>query len=69
MGIIECLKILGFYEEKNITWAKVRKAYRGKILQHHPDKGGIKENVQEIIRAFKELEMNRDKFEKSKSKP
>ncbi|WP_342219943.1 J domain-containing protein [Rickettsiella endosymbiont of Miltochrista miniata] len=34
---------------------RLRKSYHKLILIHHPDKGGLKENFQEIHRAYEEL--------------
>jgi hypothetical protein len=56
----DCLQILGI-DPKDCTWDKVQSAYRKSLLQHHPDKGGRKEDVEKVIAAFHELKLIREK--------
>lgn len=55
----DCLQTLSV--DPPYTWDKVQSAYRRSLLQHHPDKGGRKEDVEKVIAAFQELKLIREK--------
>ena len=41
--------------EKNADTDQIKKAYRKKAMQHHPDRGGDEETFKEISRAYEVL--------------
>ena len=59
MLLKDCLQILGV--NPPYTWDKVQSAYRKSLLQHHPDKGGCKEDVEKVMAAFQELKIIRER--------
>lgn len=42
------------------TWDEIRKAYRKKALEHHPDRGGSEEEMKRVNAAFTILERDFD---------
>lgn len=57
-------EILGV--EKNSTPDEIKKAYRKKAIEHHPDKGGDEEKFKELAEAYEILSdpEKRDNFDK-----
>ena len=41
--------------EKNADTEQIKKAYRKKAMQHHPDRGGDEETFKEISRSYEVL--------------
>lgn len=56
-------KVLGI--RKNATKSEIKRAFREKIKENHPDHGGDKYTVQEIIRAKKKM-LNQNQTETKK---
>jgi DnaJ domain len=53
--------------ERTATLTEIKRAYRKKALETHPDHGGAREAFQEVLRAF-ELAMQRKKRPAPKSR-
>jgi len=54
----QAYKILGL--EPGCSVEDIKKAYRKKALAQHPDKGGSKENFQELVGAYESLKKTRN---------
>lgn len=56
----EYLKIIGL-EEENLSLENLRKAYKTKAIEYHPDKNGNEEKFKELSNAYSELLKKFDK--------
>jgi len=55
VNLNEYLKILGLEPGRNYSAEELKKAWRIKCNEHHPDKGGDQEKFVEVMNAFKML--------------
>ncbi len=63
MGLDEAKRRVGTGSPREIlgvglsaTWEEIRKAYRAKVMEHHPDRGGSEEAMKRVNAAFALLE-------------